>query len=117
MKKQKQVIFSSELSDDTDMIEIFITEGCLRSFLGRQLLHHTLGAYENTFGDIQELATEKDIVDAICQRLEKASSVQRQTYWKHLNEPDSTSNNKPPKREKQGKTGWWKKVIRWIRNG
>ena len=117
MKKQKQVIFSSELSDDTDVIEILITEGCLRSFLGHQLLHHVLGAYDITFGDVQELATEKNIVDAICQHLEKASSTQRRTYWRHLNEPGATSIDKLQKREKPGKTLWWIKVIRWIING
>ena len=66
-------------------IDMLIHTGQLRAYLSDRLSHEVLVAYNRTFGDVQELSVELDILEAICNRLMLADSDSRMKFWDYLN--------------------------------
>lgn len=72
-------------------IDMLIHTGQLRAYLSDRLSHEVLVAYNRTFGDVQELSVELDILGAICNRLMLADSDSRMKFWDYLNTRQHTS--------------------------
>ncbi len=68
-------------------IDMLIYSGQLRAYLADRFAAEVLTAYDRTFGDVQELSVEYDILDVICNRLIDADRDSRMKFWDYLNAP------------------------------
>lgn len=68
-------------------IDMLIYSGRLRAYLADRLGVEVLTAYDRTFGDVQELSVEYDILEIICNRLIDADRDSRMKFWDYLNAP------------------------------
>lgn len=65
-------------------IEQLIQDGELWNYLNNRLSQDVLRAYQETFGDVQALATEHDWLAAIMARLICSGAEEREVFWEHL---------------------------------
>lgn len=68
-------------------IDMLIYSGQLRAYLADRFAAEVLTAYDRTFGDVQELSVEYDILEVICNRLIDADRDSRMKFWENLNAP------------------------------
>ena len=87
-------------------IDSMIETGELWEYLNNRRAHDVLIAYEETFGGVQELSTEYDLLASIMFRLMNANSEKRQRFWKCLNRTSKNANTTESKR-----TSIWKRIL------
>jgi len=90
-------------------INYLINDGLLRLYLSKRLSQEVIVAYNKTFGDVQLLATEHNMLDVICRRLENANNQERVLFWKYLNENETNIKTEP------NRQSIWHKIKNWIK--
>lgn len=85
-------------------IEQLVRKGQLRDYLGKRLSQDVLGAYEETFGGVQDLSTERDQLGVIVNKLAWANQEKQNVFWRSLNAHTP-----------QRKNGIWKQIQKWLK--
>ena len=89
--------------------ETIIQNGQLHSYLSERLSQDVLVAYEEAFGGVNNLATARDMLSIIVQRVEGADAATREKFFQKLNSPkEFIAPPKPEQKESKLKTIWLK---------
>ena len=90
-------------------IDLLLQNGQLWSILNKRRAHNVLFAYEMTFGGVQELAAEYDLLATIMLKLMNADAKEKRLFWDCLNR------KKDSHTDETKRTRLWTRIINLIR--
>lgn len=96
-------------------IEQLIQDGELWNYLNNRLSQDVLRAYQETFGDVQDLATERKWLTAIVARLLCSGTEDRSVFWGHL-QSQTQQVQEPTARNTGLSKQLWDKIERWLKH-
>ncbi len=95
-------------------IDMLIQFGEIRANLAERLSHEVLTAYNHTFGDVQRLSVEHDMLGAICKKLKRADHEKRVKFWDYLNSPQPSLSHPLNDCKEPLPKRLWKNIAKWV---